>query len=178
MWSHHHPILFLLLYKDVISLLIQAGLLIATFALIRVGWKQAKAADAQAVAAIQQVKAADVQARSAQAQVEVARQQVEAAEVQAKGQSGSGSSGSGRGAGDTCEVTTSGNGESWVSEHSPHFQVSDSRTWLSQQPGDYQERRIRGRFRCELEIRAAAERHLRGVDPGTDGTIPLLRLTD
>ena len=30
MWALHHPILFLLLYRDVIGLLIQAGLLLAT----------------------------------------------------------------------------------------------------------------------------------------------------
>jgi hypothetical protein len=72
----------LLLYKDVIGLLIQGGLLLATFALIRVGAKQARAADAQANAAIQQVRAADPQASAAQMQSEFARQQVEAAEAQ------------------------------------------------------------------------------------------------
>jgi hypothetical protein len=82
MWSLHHPILFLLLYKDVLGMLIQAGLLLATFALIRVGAKQAKAADAQANAATRQVRAADAQASAAQMQLEFARQQVEAAEAQ------------------------------------------------------------------------------------------------
>jgi hypothetical protein len=82
MWALHHPILFLLLYKDVIGLLIQAGLLLATGALIWVGTKQAKAADAQANAAIQQIKAAEVQAKAAQAQAEAAVAQVEVARSQ------------------------------------------------------------------------------------------------
>lgn len=60
----------LVAYKDLISLLIQAGLLVATFFLIRVGAKQAKAADAQSKAAIQQVEAA-------KAQVDIARLQFE-----------------------------------------------------------------------------------------------------
>jgi hypothetical protein len=82
MWALRHPILFLLAYKDVIGLVIQAGLLIATTVLIRVGAKQARAADAQANAAIQQVRAADAQANAAQMQVAVAQQQLEAVEAQ------------------------------------------------------------------------------------------------
>jgi hypothetical protein len=77
MWSLRHPVQFLILYKDVAALLIQAGLLAATFALIWVGTRQAKAAKAQARAANRQVKAAEAQALAAAAQVEVARQQVE-----------------------------------------------------------------------------------------------------
>ena len=72
-WALHHPILFLILYKDVVGLLIQAGLLLATGALIWVGTKQAKAADAQAKAAIEQVKAAQVQTVVAQAQAQTYR---------------------------------------------------------------------------------------------------------
>jgi hypothetical protein len=82
MWALHHPILFLFLYKDVIGLLIQAGLLLATGGLIRVGTKQAKAADAQAKAAIEQVKSAQVQTVVAQAQADAAAAQVEVARSQ------------------------------------------------------------------------------------------------
>ena len=82
MWAAHHPIQFLLLYKDLFGLLIQIFLLLATVALIRVGMKQAIAANAQAAAAIQQVRAADAQATAAQMQVEVARGQLEAVEAQ------------------------------------------------------------------------------------------------
>jgi hypothetical protein len=82
MWALHHPILFLLLYKDVIGLLIQSGLLLATGFLLWVGTKQAKAADAQASAAIQQVDVARSQARAALAQAQAAAAQVEVARAQ------------------------------------------------------------------------------------------------
>jgi hypothetical protein len=76
MWSLHHPVLFLLLYKDVIALLIQGGLLVTTFALIWVGARQAKAAKAQARAANRQVKAAQEQVKAAEAQAKAAEAQV------------------------------------------------------------------------------------------------------
>lgn len=82
MWTLRHPIQFLLAYKDVVGLFIQALLFLATLGLIRVGFKQAKAASAQADAAIQQVRAAEEQVKAAQAQVSVARQQVEIAQSQ------------------------------------------------------------------------------------------------
>jgi hypothetical protein len=55
--------------KDLITIAIQLGLLFATYVLIKVGQKQAKAADAQA-------QAADRQAMAAEAQVAVAHAQV------------------------------------------------------------------------------------------------------
>jgi hypothetical protein len=84
MWVLQHPILFLLAYKEVVGLLIQLGLLVATFALIRVGVRQARAARSQARAANRQVRAAQeqieaakAQARAAEAQVTVVQQQVQ-----------------------------------------------------------------------------------------------------
>jgi hypothetical protein len=56
-------------YKDQIGLLIQAFLFVATTILIRVGWKQASAADAQARAAEAQVIAANEQAMTARTQL-------------------------------------------------------------------------------------------------------------
>ena len=67
---------FLESYKDQIGLLIQALLLVATIILIRVGLKQAKAADAQAKAADQQVKAAESQVTVANAQALTAQRQL------------------------------------------------------------------------------------------------------
>jgi hypothetical protein len=91
MYAIHHPIKFLLVYKDLFGLVIQLGLLLATAALIRVGSRQAKAAKAQAtaanqqvIAALQQVTAANAQAKAAEAQVAVALQQVELTKAQVK----------------------------------------------------------------------------------------------
>jgi hypothetical protein len=88
-YAIYHPVKFLLVYKDLVGLLIQLGLLFATVGLIRVGSRQAKAAHAQAtaanqqvIAALQQVKAANAQAKAAEAQVEVALQQVDLAKAQ------------------------------------------------------------------------------------------------
>jgi hypothetical protein len=58
-------------YKDQLGLLIQALLFIATIVLIRVGWKQAIAADAQAKAAAAQVAAANEQANTAKTQLDM-----------------------------------------------------------------------------------------------------------
>lgn len=73
---------FLLVYKDLVGLVIQVGLLLATFALISVVGKQAKAAAAQANAAIKQVRAADAQAEAAYNHAELAKKQLQVAERQ------------------------------------------------------------------------------------------------
>jgi hypothetical protein len=66
-------------YKDQLGILIQVGLFVATVILIRVGWKQAGAADAQARAAEAQVLAANKQAEAAKTQLNLTIKQMYAA---------------------------------------------------------------------------------------------------
>lgn len=66
-------------YKDQLGVLIQIGLFAATIVLIRVGGKQARAADAQARAAEAQVVAANQQAEAAKTQLNLTVKQMYAA---------------------------------------------------------------------------------------------------
>jgi hypothetical protein len=71
---------YLLTYRDLIGLAIQACLLFMIFALIRALAQQTRAASAQAKAAMQQVRAADLQAEQAHIHAELLRAQIRAAE--------------------------------------------------------------------------------------------------
>lgn len=77
-----YQILCWLTSKDVIETVLQIALLVATVALVLVGWRQAVAAGKQAVAAGKQAVAAGLQVDAANLQVEAAQRQIEASERQ------------------------------------------------------------------------------------------------